>query len=103
MKNALQHLERFRKVAIWEGISYIVLLFIAMPLKYGAGLAIAVKVVGMAHGILFIAYCICLALAATALSWSWRRSLVGFIISLIPFATFVYDKSLRAEAEAITA
>ena len=41
-----------------EGYSYIILLFIAMPLKYLAGIAIAVKIVGMIHGILFIAFCI---------------------------------------------
>ena len=103
MNNALEHLERFRKVAFWEGISYVILLFIAMPLKYGASMPMAVKVVGMAHGILFIAYCACLALAALSLRWSPQRSFLAFLVSLIPFATFLFDKSLRSESEAIAA
>jgi len=101
MNNGLAHLLRFRKVAIWEGISYVILLFVAMPLKYGFDMPLAVKIVGMAHGVLFIAYCICLALTAKSLRWPIQRSVVAFIISLIPFATFAFDRSLRAEAETI--
>jgi integral membrane protein len=49
-------LKRFRLVATLEGISFLVLLFVAMPLKYFAGMPKAVSVVGMAHGLLFVAY-----------------------------------------------
>ncbi|SVE17025.1 uncharacterized protein METZ01_LOCUS469879, partial [marine metagenome] len=43
-------LKRFRKTAIWEGISFLVLLGIAMPIKYGLGNPMPVKIVGMTHG-----------------------------------------------------
>jgi integral membrane protein len=44
-----------------EGVSYLLLLFIAMPMKYYFGMPMAVKIVGMAHGVLFVAYCLLLA------------------------------------------
>ena len=84
---------RFRIVAFWEGISYLLLLFVAMPLKYGFGLDAAVRVVGMAHGILFLAYCATLALAARRLGG--RRSLVAFVMSFVPGGTFWLEARLR--------
>ena len=53
-------LGRFRLIAQVEGASYILLVFIAMPLKYGIGWDLAVRYLGMAHGVLFIAYCLAL-------------------------------------------
>ena len=73
---------RFRIVAFWEGISYLLLLFVAMPLKYGFGADMAVRVVGMAHGVLFLAYCLTLALAARRLGA--RLSLLAFGSRLFP-------------------
>ena len=49
-------LSLFRKVAVAEGISYIALIFIAMPLKYFANMPLAVKYTGWAHGVLFMFY-----------------------------------------------
>lgn len=84
---------RFRIVAFWEGISYLVLLFVAMPLKYGLGVDMAVRVVGMAHGLLFIAYVVTLGLAwrglGTRLGW------IAFIASLVPGGTFWLDPRLK--------
>ena len=57
-------LGRFRAVALAEGLSFVVLLFIAMPLKYALGLPLAVKYVGWAHGLLFVLYPVVGALAA---------------------------------------
>ena len=84
---------RFRIVAFWEGISYLLLLFIAMPLKYGLGIDMAVRVVGLAHGVLFLAYCVTLALAARRLGA--RLSLLAFVVSLVPAGTFWLDGRLR--------
>jgi integral membrane protein len=84
---------RFRVIAYWEGISYLVLLLIAMPLKYGLGLPAAVRVVGMAHGVLFIAYMVLLALAARALGP--RLSALAAIVSFVPGGTFWLDAKLR--------
>ena len=84
---------RFRIVAFWEGISYLLLLFVAMPLKYAAGVDIAVRIVGMAHGVLFLAYCVTLALAARRLGARW--TLIAFVISLVPGGTFWLEARLR--------
>ena len=70
---------RFRIVAFWEGISYLLLLFVAMPLKYGLGIDMAVRIVGLAHGVLFLGYCVTLGLAARRLGA--RRSLTPFLTS----------------------
>ena len=86
---------RFRIVAFWEGISYLLLLFVAMPLKYGLGMDMAVRIVGMAHGVLFLGYCVTLALAAPRLGA--RRSLLAFVLSLVPFGTFWLEARLRQE------
>ena len=86
---------RFRIVAFWEGISYLVLLFVAMPLKYGFGADMAVRVVGMAHGALFLAYCLTLALAARRLGA--RLSLLAFLVSFVPAGTFWLEGRLRRD------
>ncbi len=92
MKNIIN---RFRVIGFIEGISYLVLLFLAMPLKYIWGYPMAVKVVGMTHGILFIAYVILLYLAHTRYQWGIKYSTILFIASLIPFGTFFTDKRLK--------
>jgi integral membrane protein len=84
---------RFRVVAFWEGISYLLLLFVAMPLKYGLGFDMAVRVVGLAHGVLFIAYCATLALAWQRLGA--RLGFIAFVMSFIPGGTFWLDSRLR--------
>jgi integral membrane protein len=90
---------RFRIVAFWEGISYLVLLFVAMPLKYGLGIDMAVRVVGMAHGVLFLAYIATLALAARRLGAG--LSVVAFVMSLVPGGTFWLEKRLRRDERAL--
>ncbi|MEC3881430.1 DUF3817 domain-containing protein [Parapedobacter sp. 10938] len=87
----------FRNVAIIEGISTIILFFVAMPLKYFAGMPLAVTYVGWAHGVLFVAYAGLLVLCWTTYKWKFKRVAVYFIASLIPFAPFVVEKRLRHE------
>lgn len=90
-------LGRFRLVAISEGISYMLLLFIAMPLKYMAGIPDAVKYTGWIHGILFMIYILALISVKVDRNWSFVKSALAFIVSLVPFAAFIFDKSLRKE------
>lgn len=92
MKNSVN---QFRKIGIIEGYSYLLLLFVAMPLKYFMDYPIAVKVVGMAHGVLFILFCVMLALAWKKARWSLNESTLFFIASLIPFGTFYTDKKIK--------
>jgi integral membrane protein len=86
--------ERFRTVAFWEGVSYLLLLFVAMPLKYWMGMPLAVRVVGMAHGVLFVLYLVLLARAAKVLGPRWV--IVALIVSLVPGATFWLDARLKS-------
>ena len=77
-----------------EGISYLLLLGVAMPMKYFFGFPMAVKIVGMAHGVLFIAYCLLLALQMKANKWNLLFGIYLFMATLIPFGTFVTDRKL---------
>ena len=90
-------LGRFRLAGIAEGISFLVLLFIAMPLKYLAGQPHAVLVVGWIHGALFILYVLTLFIAWMKYRWSFSRTVIAFAASLFPFGTFMADKQLRNE------
>ena len=85
-------IRRFRWVAIAEGISFIVLLLIAMPLKYLLGMAMAVKVVGWAHGVLFIWYWIAAVPLFTKLKWDLERIFGLGLASILPFGTFVMER-----------
>ncbi|MEH6305112.1 DUF3817 domain-containing protein [Olivibacter sp. CPCC 100613] len=89
---------RFRKIALLEGISFILLVFIAMPLKYWADFPLAVKYVGWVHGVLFIAYVFSLIQCWTEYSWKFGRVILFFFASLLPFAPFVVEKRLKTEA-----
>ena len=92
-------LRQLRVVALLEGLSFVILLFVAMPLKYLAGLPLAVRVVGSIHGALFLVFLVALYRAARGAAWPRRRSLAAFIASILPFGTFVFDASLRREIE----
>lgn len=86
-----------------EGVSFLVLLGIAMPLKYLAGRPEAVKVVGWAHGVLFMAFCLVLLQTMVALRWPLSRAAMAFAAALVPFGPFLIDGRLRREEEALQA
>lgn len=92
MTNSLQV---FRKIALAEGISFLVLLFIAMPMKYMFAIPLAVKIVGWTHGVLFMAYLYFEAKAAAEEEWSFRFCIIVFVAALLPFGTIVLDRRLR--------
>jgi integral membrane protein len=91
----------FRMTALTEGSSYLVLLFVAMPMKYFMGMPEVVRVVGTIHGILFLLYVAQLARLHTKLQWEFMFSCYAFLAAILPFGTFLLDKHLR-EKEAIT-
>lgn len=93
-------LGRFRLTAILEGISYLVLLGIAMPLKYFAQLPAAVKYTGWIHGVLFVLYITLLLKVWMQYRWSLSKVILAFIASLLPFGTFVLDSKLKKEQRA---
>jgi integral membrane protein len=92
-------LGRFRAIGLLEGISFLVLLGIAMPMKYYMGMPMVVKVVGWIHGLLFVLYMIALLHATIEYRWSIFKAAFAFIASLIPFGTFVLDGRLRHEEQ----
>lgn len=87
----------FRKIAFAEGISFLVLLGVAMPLKYLADLPMAVTIVGGLHGLLFVSFIILAYLVKeeTKKSWGWMGK--AFLASIIPFGTFYMDKEWKKE------
>lgn len=95
--------QRLRLVGFLEGLSFLVLLFVAMPLKYLWGMPMAVRITGSLHGLLFVVFVLLLFRATGEYSWPLRRAVVGFIASIVPFGTFVFDRTLRAEVEKLRA
>ena len=93
---------RLRAVMLLEGISYLVLLFVAMPMKYALGMPLAVRIAGGAHGVLFVLFVTALVQAALDREWKISRGALVFAVSLVPFANFVMDRKLREEEETIS-
>ncbi len=90
---------RLRVIGWWEGWSFLLLLGVAMPLKYFAGLPLAVSVVGMAHGALFMLYVVIALHTALDRNWPWTRTALVLVASVLPAGPFVVDaKILREEA-----
>ena len=85
-------LKTFRYTAIIEGISYLMLFAISMPLKYLAGLGQPNKYIGYAHGFLFIVYLVLAVVLTMERKWGTKRFMVLFVASLLPFGTFYIDK-----------
>jgi len=92
---ATNHIQRFRLINTLEGYSYLALLFIAMPLKYVLGFALAVKIVGMAHGVLFIGLIILMIPAYQQAKWAFNNNIIYFVAALIPFGTFYTSKQIK--------
>ncbi|MBO1530579.1 DUF3817 domain-containing protein [Psychrobacter sp. F1192] len=80
-----------------EGSSFLLLLFVAMPLKYMLGMPEAVKYVGMAHGVLFIAYILLLFTVVSKIKTPLWAMPAGVIGSLLPFGPFVFDHVLKKQ------
>jgi len=89
------NLKKFRLIALLEGVSFLVLLFIAMPLKYLLDEPLLVKYVGMAHGVLFILFMVLLLITAKECKWKISFISMAFIASLLPFGTFYLEKKLK--------
>ena len=88
-----------RKAGIAEGISFLVLLGIAMPLKYFFGQPMAVTIVGWAHGILFVAFIFLAWEFKTDRNKKMRWFATAFVAALLPAGTFFFDKKLKKEEQ----
>jgi integral membrane protein len=98
----LKELRDLRGIAFVEGWSFLILLGIAMPLKYLAGWKLAVTITGAIHGVLFIWYVVAVLKAAKIRNWPSGRKWEGLIASIWPFGTFVFDRKLKQEEATIT-
>jgi integral membrane protein len=81
----------FRIIAFLEGLSYILLLFVAVPIKYSLGDPAYVKLLGMPHGLLFVAYIILAYLIKENENWVIKDLGIVLLASILPFGTFYVD------------
>src|SRR3954463_14068000 len=91
----MSQIRAFRMIALAEGVSFLTLLSVAMPMKYFMGMPEVVRVVGSIHGGLFLLYLGLLAAIHFRQRWPVMFSLYAFVASIIPFGTFMLDKHLR--------
>ncbi len=88
------NLGRLRILAYMEGISFILLMGVGMPLKYFHGMPTPNLYIGMIHGILFIAYCIWVMIVRAEKKWNNGKTFWALLASFLPFGTFVADRKL---------
>tara|TARA_X000000368_G_scaffold409006_1_gene390365 strand:- start:471 stop:746 length:276 start_codon:yes stop_codon:yes gene_type:complete len=81
----------FRLVALLEGVSYILLLFVAVPIKYWGGDEQWVKLLGMPHGFLFVSYIIFAFLIKENATWGIKDFGIVLLASILPLGTFYVD------------
>lgn len=91
-----------RKTGIAEGISFLVLLLIAMPLKYLYNMPLAVKYTGWAHGFLFVVYVMLAYYTKEVYGWPFKRFLLAFVAAWLPLGTFFFDGRLKWEEKKMT-
>ncbi len=87
--------KRFRWISLIEGTSFLLLLLIAMPLKYMWDYPLAVTYVGWAHGVLFVIYIYTVFPTAHKLNWNFSRTFFALIASVLPFGPFIFDRNLK--------
>ena len=87
-------LKRFRFMGLLEGSSLLILLFLAMPLKYFFGMPEAVSIVGSIHGFLFVSYCLMIAYMTFIVRWPFVYSVIAVIVAFIPFGNIICDRKL---------
>ncbi len=94
-------LNRFRLISAIEGISYLLLVFIAMPIKYMGDNPYYVKIFGMAHGVLFIIFMISLFETKRKNNWDIVFMFKLFVLSLIPFGAFIIEAKVKPKQKIV--
>lgn len=88
-------LGRLRAIGLLEATSFLLLLCVAMPLKYVWAMPLPVKVTGWAHGVLFIAFVLSIPAALRQAGWTWRHGALLFVSALLPAGPLLLDSRLR--------
>ncbi|PPA71843.1 DUF3817 domain-containing protein [Jeotgalibacillus proteolyticus] len=86
---------RLRFMGFFEGFSLLILVGLAMPLKYWFNIPEAVTVVGSIHGFLFVIYCLVIAYVTYKVRWKWHWPVLSFIVAFIPFGNIALDTQLK--------
>lgn len=87
----MNDLKLLRTVGTLEGISFLFLLLVAMPLKYMGGMPAAVTYAGLAHGALFLAFLVAVLAVSHRRQWPVWVFLLGLLAAVLPFGPFVFD------------
>ncbi|MCH2212752.1 MAG: DUF3817 domain-containing protein [Fuerstiella sp.] len=98
----LTFLKRLRLLGAVEGISTLILFGIAMPLKYFAGIPMAVRIAGSVHGFLFVCLMVMFVLAVKKVPLAKGLAITGIIAAVLPFGPFVFDRWLAPITESET-
>ncbi len=85
-------IKAFKWTSTLEAISYLILLFIGVPLKYGFENPSWVEVMGPIHGLLFVAYVIGAFIVAKKLNWTTKQLVIALFCSVIPFGPFYVER-----------
>jgi integral membrane protein len=88
MKILRDDLAALRIIALLEGMSFLLILFVTMPLKYYFDLGMPNKLVGMVHGLLFVLYIAYVLVVRTQKNWNLKVTFLLLLASVIPFGTF---------------
>lgn len=91
-------IKNFKNLALLEGISAVLLFFFAMPMKYLFAMPVFVKYIGMAHGILFVAYIIFATFLMNSEKWNFKKYIIICLASIPPFGTFYIEKKYLRNA-----
>jgi integral membrane protein len=94
---AQKQLKLLKSIAILEGISYL-LFGVTMPLKYQLNMPLPNKIVGQAHGLLFIAYVLLVFLVSLKISYSKKELFLLYLASIVPFGTFIVEKKILSKS-----
>jgi integral membrane protein len=97
MPNLKTSVGRLRLLGMLEGISFLLLMGIAMPLKYMFEMPLAVRYTGWAHGLLFIVFCMAILNTLLAGKISFGKSALAFVAALLPFGPFILDRKLHED------
>ena len=99
--NLLQsNLGRLQIVAFLEGLSFLLLIGVAMPMKYYFGYEHATQGIGMIHGLLFISSVVLVFPVRSDLNWSWSRTFIVFLAAVVPLGTFVAEYRIFRKVKA---
>ncbi len=94
-------LKIFKITAFLEGVSLLLLFFFAMPMKYLMDDPLYVKHIGMAHGLLFVAYVILALMLKYEYNWSAKKLTIILLASVLPFGTFYVEKKYLRDPKSV--